>query len=1582
MAVYMSEHISYEDGACIPGDLYRYFLPTIFLEIAHTRPQAAAVIAAGEKLFYGTLAARVRAWAGRLVNEGLTVGQPVGLCVGPVGELAVGFLAILAAGGVVTPLDPALPAERLGSLARAIDCHVVLGHPATRALIGEGPVFHDLTQTPAAYDQALPELDPTAIACLYHTSGSTGRPKPVALSHRALAARIRSMAAWFDITDDETICGASSLAFDPFLQQFFFALTGGGTLWLPERDCLLDPPRFWREAAQHGVSHLNLVPSQVTALLERPPAAPLPRLKRVVMGGERMAIDLPRRITEALGPVAVYNMYGPTEALVDASGWRIALTASDDEVAIGRPLPGCRIRILDKRLNRVADGAEGELCIGGAGLAEGYLGMPEATAERFVADPFGAPGDRLYRTGDVARWRPDGMLSFVGRVDEQVKLRGQRIELGEIESTLAQHPQVRAAAVRLWPDAPGGPAVLAWAAASATPEALRDWLAARLPAAAVPLRIMILPALPAQPSGKIDRQALPLPVSPAPSSLPLSGTAIEQAIARIWAELLGQETVDPQANLFEMGAHSLLIPKALVRIADATGATLSPVDLFRFPTITALARRITGAASPAPIRAAAGAGAGREIAVIGMSFRYPGASDRDTLWRNLLEGAVATRRFSPAELASSGVSPALLNHPDFIPVGAPLEGTALFDPLPFGYGRGEAAEIDPQQRLLLETAWHALEDAACDPRVDGPVGAFVGTGFNAYLLDNLRERIGYAGGADRYSIVVGGDKDFAATRLAYKLGLTGPATTIGCACSTGLAAIAAAVDSLRLGRCRVALTGAASLGMFSPVGYVHAEGGIASRSGICRPFDAAADGTIGGAGACILVLKRLDDAIADGDTIHAVIRGVGVANDGADKAAFAAPSVDGQAAAIAAALADAGVEGAEIGYVEGHGTATALGDPIEVTALNLAFAGTAPQSILLGSIKGNLGHLDAASGTAGFVKTVLTLAHGVVPPTAGYGTPNPRIPFAEGPFRVSGSAEPWPGASGRPRLAGVSSFGMGGTNVHMILEAPPTRPPAPHPNRPALLMLSAATATARDALSTALAAHLDESTDAVEAVAASLGQRRRLGFRRAVVATDGKTAAASLRSGLVSDGQASPLTPSLAFLFPGQGAQRPGMARDLYQAVPVARAVLDEAHAVLAGTGAAGLRDLLLADPTDSTAALALNETELTQPALFVVEWALTQALLACGLRPTACCGHSVGEYVGACLAGCMEFPDALRLVAARGRLMAQAPRGAMFALSLPEADTLALMAEAGEGLWLATVNGPRQCVVGGTEDAISRLARVAEALGRPGRRLPVSHAFHSGMMDPILDAFAGEVARTPLRPPTLPVLSNLTGRPLSAEEAMDAGYWVRHLRGTVRFIDGLKGLTDEGLLLEVGPGVTLSRLARATGFAETRAIATQPETSDGVTGLFQALGRLWAAGVDLTPSVLFEDGGKRRIPLPTYPFERVRLWLGGEDNNMAAPATPALIRAKPIAAAGAEAIVAEIWRDVLGLAEVAPDADFLALGGDSLIAVRIAGRLRERLACDVSAEAVLGEGTIAGLTKRLTGLQGPAAGERETGWL
>ena len=1586
----------WEEGEALPSGVAERSLTAVCALVSAEHADAVSVIGQNAKrhLTHLELDRLVTRWAARLMANGVSTGTPVGLCAVAEIEVPVGFLAILAAGGVVVPLDASLPTERLRAMAEGVACHLILVSDTTHTqLVGTLPLLN-LSNDPDDYPPAIAPADPDRAAVIYHTSGSTGRPKPVALSHRALSSRILSMMEWFGITSDEVVCAGSTLAFDPFLQQLFFPLCAGGTLWLPDRISLLDPVRFWEESAERGLTHLNLVPSQMEVLLLRPPVGGLPSLRRVVLGGERMSADLPARIVAALGSVAVYNMYGPTEATVDATGYRADPALTDREIPIGAPLPGCRIRILDERLCRVPLGETGELCIGGAGLAIGYHGMDEATAAAFVADPFGNPGDRLYRTGDIASWLADGQISFIGRCDDQVKVRGQRIELGEVETALRTFPGITAAVASKWDEAPGGAVLIAHIVGNADPAALRVWLAERLPAAAMPAHLLPMEALPMQPSGKIDRQALPNPLLDTAPARATGVASLERAIADVWTDLLGCPTVDVTANLFEMGAHSLHVPRAQIAIEKATGRVVTAVDLFRFPSVAALARQLSGEmiARTKSQRRSHGTA---EIAIVGMAFRFPGASDRTTFWANLLAGVDSVRHFDPAALLLAGAPAALVDHTDFVSAHAAIDDTDRFDPLPFGYSHGEASEIDPQQRLLLELAWHALEDAACDPATEGPVGVFAGVGFNAYLVDNLRDRISFPGSVDRFSTVVGSDKDFAATRIAYKLGLTGPAMTVNSACSTALSVTTTAVDSLRAGRCNVALACAASFGMFSPFGHIYTEGGIASHSGVCRPFDACADGLVAGAGAAVLVLKRLDDALADGNHIHATLRGIGIANDGAGKAAFSAPSVDGQAAAIAAALDDAGVAPSAIGFVEGHGTGTMLGDPIEVSALNLVYHGAEQGSTLLGSVKGNIGHLDAAAGMAGLVKAVLALHHGIIPPTAHFTAANPRIPFADGPFRVNAMPEPWPGATNSPRLAGVSSFGMGGTNIHVILGAAP-EPEQAKPDlsrEPVLLTLSAATTDSRNDLAAALADHLDSShSDVIPSladIASSLARRRPMRIRHAIVATSPTQAAAALRANKTSDSEAAGGTVSTVFLFPGQGAQQAGMGRDLYRAVPAFRTVIDAADRALSTGPAKNLRSLLLADKGDEPATAALSETQLTQPALFVTEFAMAKALAAFGVHPTAMIGHSIGEYVAACLAGVMSFDDALRLVTVRGRLMAAAPHGAMLAVSLSEAELLPLLQKCGADL--AAVNGLRQCVAAGTEAQITSLVQLVAALGKSTYRLPVSHAFHSALMDPVLDAFAEEVARTKLYAPTIPIVSNLSGDWLKPEEATDPAYWARHLRGTVRFANSLRRLIDEDpacLLVEAGPGATLTRLARGAGVSKEHAITTQTlDSTDGYSAFLDALGQLWVAGAPVD-RLAAAGNSPRRVPLPGYPFERIRLWIEPGAVTINAASLPVKSH-QPLTMSATEAVIAAVWRDVLGVPTVGSDDDFLAMGGDSLIAVRIATRLRERLGCEVAASSLFRGGTVAGLA-RLLGTD-PAAELtkktvqdeiREEGWL
>jgi acyl transferase domain-containing protein/acyl carrier protein len=879
------------------------------------------------------------------------------------------------------------------------------------------------------------------------------------------------------------------------------------------------------------------------------------------------------------------------------------------------------------------------------------------------------------------------------------------------------------------------------------------------------------------------------------------------------------------------------------------------------------------------------------IAIVGLAGRFPRARNLDEFWARLVAGEELVTFFDDAELAAAGTPPEQLANPNYVKARAVLEDADLFDAGFFRVNPREAELMDPQQRLFLECAWEALENAGYDPgQYPGAIGVYAGLSPNSYLLNNLMRSQTVFSAAGAYQVMLASDKDFLATRTAYKLDLHGPAVTVQTACSTSLVAVQMACQSLLAYQCDMALAGGVSIASPRVAGYEYQPGMILSPDGHCRTFDARGHGIVPGEGAGLVVLKRMSEALADGDTIHAVIKGAAINNDGAQKVGYTAPGVDGQAEVIAMAQAMAGVSPESISYVEAHGTATELGDPIEVAALTQAFAvGTDKRGYCgLGSVKTNMGHLDAAAGIAGLLKTVLALEHGVIPPSLHFERANPNIDFESSPFYVVTNPQPWLARAGNPRRAGVSSFGIGGTNAHVVLEEA-SRPAVVRSARPyQLLVSSAPTATALDNTTHALGEHLRNHLELDVADLAYTLQvgRKTFSERRAIVVSSDVAEAAQTLAGLQpgtvlqesTTGRARPVM----FLFPGQGSQYVHMARGLYTAEPMFQAELDRCANILLPHLELDIRDVLFPPPGgEASATQRLQETALTQPVLFSVEYALAKLWMSWGIVPSGMLGHSVGEYVAACLAGVFSLEDALALVATRGQLMQALPRGDMLAVSLSETE---IATELGDNLALAAINGAHMCVVSGARDDVQALRERLETRGVSCRPLHTSHAFHSAMMEPALEPFTRRVAEVALDAPELAFVSNVTGTWITREQATDPGYWARHLRSTVRFADGLATLLaqQDTVLLEVGPGQTLSSLVRLhpARTNDQLAVASMRHPHDPTAdhkALLSALGRLWVSGVDVDWLAVHAPEKRARIPLPTYPFERQRYWVEPE---------------------------------------------------------------------------------------------------------
>lgn len=898
--------------------------------------------------------------------------------------------------------------------------------------------------------------------------------------------------------------------------------------------------------------------------------------------------------------------------------------------------------------------------------------------------------------------------------------------------------------------------------------------------------------------------------------------------------------------------------------------------------------------SPSPAQPSSSSSAASfDVAVVGMALHVPGARTPRAYWKNVREGVESVRELTDEELLAAGVSREALAQPNYVRRAAILEGLAEFDAGFFGFSPKDAAITDPQHRRFLECCWEALEDAGHPPETfRGPIGVFGGSGMAAYMAFNV---LGNRELVDSVGLFLlrhtGNDKDFLTTRVSYCLDLHGPSVNVQTACSTSLVAIHLACQSLLSGECDMALAGGVTVTLPHGRGYLYHENEILAPDGVCRPFDARSGGTVFSSGAGVVVLRRLDDALADGDHVYAVIKGSAINNDGARKVGYLAPSVDGQARAIAEALAVAGVEPRSIGYVEAHGTATAVGDPIEVAALTQAFrsgSGTRESGFCgLGSVKGNIGHADTAAGVASFIKVALALKHRELPPSLHFEKPNPEIDFASTPFYVNAKLTPWK-SSGEPRRAGVSSLGVGGTNAHVVLEEAPQAQSTRSARPWQLLVLSARSRSALDAATANLAAHLatDEGVELADVAWTLQAGRRAFAWRRSLVVRD----LADARAALANPAEATPngrqrtndagtQRSTLVFMLPGGGAQHPRMARDLYLEGGVFRREVERALALLEPNLARAVRRAI--DTPDAELELGAQELErpsIQLPALFVIEHALAQHWIALGLEPAALIGHSMGENTAACLAGVLSLQDALGLVALRGRLFERVEPGGMLAVQLSAAELVALLPS---GVGLAVSNAPALSVASGTREGIAELERVLASRGVDHSRIHIQIAAHSALLEPILEEFRAYLKRIQLSAPRIPIVSNLTGTWLTNEQAVDPEYWVSHLRRTVQFSDGIRTLLQDParVLLEVGPGQTLCSLARAHGNATLapRVVASmrrRDESLDDRAFALDALGRLWIAGLKPSWDALRGDEQRLRVPLPTYPFERQRYWI------------------------------------------------------------------------------------------------------------
>lgn len=1466
-------------------------------------PDAPALRDGGQIIDYRSLWESVQSRADALRSAGLCEGDRVGIAAAREAATVVWMLAALEAGLRYLPLDPAFPDSRLRDMLEDGEVRAVVG--AGAALDDLGRRLGPLPGLHAPREPAAVHAGGTGAGYVLFTSGSTGRPKGVSMGEAPLLELIRWQAADARLGRPAPTLQFAPLSFDVHLQEILGSVATGGCLVLVGEAVRRDPARLLAWMRDAGVERIFLPYVALQLLADAAVGQPLPPLRDIISAGEQLQVTPAiAHLCERLPGVALHNHYGPTESHVVTSH---RLQGPTDTwpalVPIGRALPHVRLRLRTPAGDvEPVPGQEGELLIGGGALADGYLGRPALTAERF-AD---ADGGRWYATGDQVACDAAGLLVCRGRVDDEIKLDGYRIEPAEIEAVLRRQGGVREAVVDARDLGAAGRQLVAWihpvpeVAFETLLPALRGACQRQLPAWMRPMRYVAVDRLPTTPSGKLDRRALALVDAPEPGeAAPAEVDAGPRPrIRSLWRSLLGQPTLGDEDNLFDAGARSVTVLQFIQQGREAGIRGLDVAMVYDQPSIAGITAALTTALEgPAP--GGALAPQREDIAIIGMAVRCADAPDLLTFWKNLLQNHESISFFSKDEVDRS-IPASVRERPNFVAARGLVADADAFDAGFFGVGPRESILIDPQQRLLLELAWTTFEHAGVRPDAGRRIGVFAGTANNTYAEAMREQAPGFIERTGSFPTMLGAEKDYVATRIAHLLNLRGPAISVHTACSTGLVAIGQACEALQSGRCEMALAGGATLVFPQAGGYLHVEGGMESADGHCRPFDAQATGTVFSSGAGMVLLKPLSAALADGDTVHAVIRGVGLNNDGGGKASFTAPSAYGQSGAVRMALDHAGVPASAIGMVEAHGTGTALGDPIEVAGLNRAWRRDtdAVGFARLGSIKGHLGHTIAAAGVLGLIKCALALREEVIPGTLHYREPNPKLGLDGSPFTISADAEPWPRGDA-PRHAAVSSFGVGGTNAHVVLAEGPSPVAADDVHGPVLVPLSARSREALQSRAADLAAWLAARPDVAlgPVVRTLVHGREPMRWRVAIDAANAGEAARALA------GATQPLealaSPRVVFLLPGQGSQHPGMAAGPAALSSVFAGALDQAIDAVAPHLDVDLRTLLL-EPGDEASAQALNQTCNAQPALLCMGWAMAAWLRSLGVEPAALVGHSIGELTAACIAGALTLDDAARVVCARGRAMQACRTGSMLAVQSPLGELSPMLPEA---VVPAGINAPGLTVVAGPDQAIEALASLLAPRDVGCTRLRVSHAFHSPSMEPAIAPVEAALAGARMGAPGVPVHACVHGRAHTAESIADPAYWGRQLREPVRFSDSIQAELEPGtVFLELGPGQALTALVRQHRDPEGTAPRVVPmlpppgRALDAGRHALRAVGQLWQHGVGIDWQI------SRRGPradLPTYPFQRVRCWFTPEAGTATTPAAAPTHTSQQVAPSG-----------------------------------------------------------------------------------
>ncbi len=1458
------------------------------------------------------------------------------------------------------PLDMTMPQKRVETILNQAQPKVVLTQGQREeyllaySIISLNNIEGCVGTNQAAVD-SVPE-EPCGNAYIMYTSGSTGQPKGVVVTQRNLSSFIQNVNEILKFNFNERILCVTTVSFDIFMLEVMLPLCIGARIVLASESEQRDPKLLSQLIFEKRVSVIQFTPTRMQLFLGLEGAEKiLHNVRNILIGGEVFPDILIDKL-ESVSKAKIYNMYGPTETTVYSCVKRMN---NVDEITIGKPICNTLAYVLDDYGNPMPTDMVGELYLSGDGVAKEYYKSPDLTEKKFLSDPF-IKGNVMFRTGDIAKWNCDGELVLYGRIDNQVKIKGYRIELEEIENVLCCHPSIREAAAYVVPDSYGNNSLHVAINSSETLNSagIFQFLKGRLPQYMVPESCCFIEEIPKTIGGKIDRNSLvkahPSLTQGTTTKRVLNGKSqqkeIQNQVLRACRAVFGSEDIKENDNFFDIGGNSYLMVRLSEKLREFVGIDVSVTNLLEYPNIRAIVEWINGQKAMEEFSHEENGMEEDLIAVIGMAGRFPYADSVNEYWENLVAGRECI--ISALE-AGDGLQTSF----------APVIDIDKFDSEFFDVTPREAQLMDPQHRIFLECCYHALEDAGYNSsKYSGDISVFASCGLNMYMENILRGKT-LESEADILSTYIANDKDFIATRVCYKLGLKGAGISIQTACSSSLVSVHMACQSLLTSECDMALAGGISI-KIPQEGIPYQEGGIISGSGHCRAFDDSADGTVTGNGAGVVVLKRLSRAEADKDHIYAVIRSSAINNDSNSKVGYTAPSIERQTAVIRRAMSKGNVSPKAVSYIETHGTGTVLGDSAEFAALSKVYKGlNLPEnSLAIGSVKTNIGHTDVASGICGLIKTILMLNKRLLVPSLNFNMPNKLLDFTDVPFYINTQLKEW-GSSGGKRTAAVSSFGIGGTNAHVILEEYKNDVKENEffhreqdlESREQILLLSARSWDSLEGMANNLSSFLlSEECPPLCDVAYTLQVGRKHHELRYFQIAGTKEEAGNLFKRDIISKQAEVVgtkeQPHIVFAFPGLNAQTEDAGRQIYEQLEPFKRIMDEKIDIIRSI----LPEFLVfgeegqKDPTDKT----LKKHLLT----FTLEYALAELLIEWGIYPDSMIGYSLGEYVAACIAGTVEFTDAVRIIIQRFKSIETCSKGRMIAVGASYDVVCNLLVD---GVYVSAVNSPVSTVVSGTKDSINKFLEKLSDKQIASLDVNVEYPYHSSYMEPARHNLLYGIKDIKFDKPRIPYVSGRTGK-IVGENEINAEYWFRHINSKVQFAAGIETLLKEPkkyLVVEIGWGQFLSGLIMQNSAVNRKKIKIM-RTLD-TSGIYQSewsaflgcLGKLWKSGLDFDWGILHEGKNVRRVSLPLYPFRKVSHWIKNpverEKNVILKPNEP-LSGAEQKEYMPPQTLleeeVAHIWSSVLGYYEISIYDNWFELGGDSLQAIKLGAMLRDEL--------------------------------------